>query len=262
MYVTWDAPADNTDKLKTWEDGSLCENKSWATSIGLRAINNGRLLPNLEEPASQETSAAVCCSVDGGRGKWSVREDSGDPVVSLAISPCVAASFSRRRCSRHSTPRCSHWGQFKVSSIHLLLFQMWTWPHSLCGLRWRMPRKNTKEHRHGGPSHSLAKGKAFDYCSKTSNTRNGNERKEERGMRESSESYRKMCVGPLKQLCSTSLMHHGDRCSVTWKYHSHAKRSPIARIAVRQGGGYSWFISFQCCLYGMTRLNWLQLVLT
>lgn len=179
MYVAWDAPADNTDKLQTWEDGSLCENKSWATSIGLCAINNGRLLPSLGEPASQETSAGVCCSVDdGGRGKWSVREDSGDPVVSLAISPCVAASFSRRRCSRHSTPRRSHWGQFKVSSIHLLLFQMWTWLHSLCGFRWRMPRKNSKEHRHGGPSHSLAKGKALDYCSKTSNARNGNDHEE------------------------------------------------------------------------------------
>lgn len=212
MYVTWDAPAGNTDKLKKPGKMVLCVK----TRAGPPPLGSARLIMadycrTSRSQRAKRPLAGVCRGVDGGRGKWSVREDSGDPVVSLAISPCVAASFSRRRCS--------HWGQFKVSSIHLLLFQMWTWPHSpLRGFGRRMPRKNTKEHRHGGPSHSLAKGKAFwtivqrpAMLGMEMNTR-------KRGAwGESYESHRKMCVGPLKQLCSTSLMRHGDRCSVTWK---------------------------------------------
>lgn len=119
-----DAAADSTDKLKTWEDGVLCvKTKAGPPSLGSARLTMADHWANLEEPASPETSAGVCCGVDGGRGKRSVGEDSGGSQwcrwpfhrVSQLLSAGGGAAAS-------PTPRCSHRGQFKVSSIHLLLF--------------------------------------------------------------------------------------------------------------------------------------------
>lgn len=191
-----------TENLGRW--GSLRENKSWATFTGLCAINNGR---SLGEPrGTSEPRDLRWCVLRCWWRAWQTvreREDSGGSQwcrwpfhrVSQLRSAGGGAAAS-------PTPRCSHRGQFKVSSIHLLLFHRWTWLRSLP--LWLRTEKATEEKYQKSADTAVRLihlRKCWTIVQRPAMLGSGNEHKEERGMRERYESYRKMCTD-LRNSCA------------------------------------------------------------
>lgn len=254
-----------TENLGRW--GSLRENKSWATFTGLCAINNGR---SLGEPRGTSEPRDLCwCVLRCWWRAWqTVRErgQRGEPVVSLAISPRVAASFSGRRRSgpvQHRDAAIEGNLRSPVSTFCYSTGEHGSTP-SLCGFGRRMPlRKNTKR--------AQTRRSVSFICERQSV-----------GLLFRGQQCSEVEMNPRKRGAWGKGMNHTEKCARTSETAvQHLINAPWRQVLGNMEISQScqkesycthccptgwWLFTgsslFSSCLSGITRLNRLQLVLT